>query len=86
MARAGVWDSQTTVATGIYPEWGKWHISKETEVKLYSPITSYLMNKKWWLQEEFADHLMRLQQVSFDHLDKQTSRITPKARSKSEGG
>ena len=50
----------------LYPEYldlGKWHRSKERKGgKL--PFGSYLLNKKWTLEEEFNNHLLRFQQVS----------------------
>ena len=28
-----------------------------------NPFASYMMNKKWWLEEEFNNHMLRFQQV-----------------------
>ena len=38
-----------------------WHRSKE-RLPNY-PFGSYMMNKKWWLEEEFNNHMLRFQQV-----------------------
>ena len=27
------------------------------------PFASYMMNKKWWLEEDFNNHMLRFQQV-----------------------
>ena len=40
----------------------RWHRSKETLAGTY-PFASYMMNKKWWLEEEFNNHILRFQQV-----------------------
>ena len=42
---------------------GRWHRSKEKVQKPDSDFTSYMMNKKWSLEEEFNLHMMRYQQV-----------------------
>ena len=42
---------------------GKWHRSKDKKQKIDSDFPSYMMNKKWWLEEEFSLHMMRFQQV-----------------------
>ena len=41
----------------------KWHRSRERRSNSYSPFCSYMMNKKWWLEEEFTNHILRFQQV-----------------------
>ena len=72
MVKTLVWDSKTSVSTVLdkeYKEWGKWHIGRETEIQMYSPFASFLMNKKWWLQEELAIHLLRFQQVTTNQFD-----------------
>ena len=48
-------------------EWAKkyntrWYRSKEK--KGNNPFTSFMMNKKWTLEEEFSVHLLRFQQVT----------------------
>ena len=43
--------------------YGRWHRSKERVQKPYSNFPSYMMNKKWWLEEQFNLHMMRFQQV-----------------------
>ena len=42
---------------------GRWHRSKDKTPTPYSDFGSYMMNKKWWLEEQFNLHLMRFQQV-----------------------
>ena len=42
---------------------GRWHRSKDKKQKPNSDFDSYMMNKKWWLEEEFNVHMMRFQQV-----------------------
>ena len=45
-------------------ELGKWYRSKErSEGKNNFP--SYLLNKKWTLEEEFNNHLLKFQQVTW---------------------
>ena len=44
-------------------KYGKWYRSKEKR-EGDNPIGSYVMNKKWWLEEEMNMHMMRFQQVS----------------------
>ena len=46
-----------------YLDFGKWHRSKERKGGL-NPFGSYMMNKKWTLEEEFNNHMMRFQQVT----------------------
>ena len=48
-------------------EWGKWHRSKETKGG-ESPFASYLLNKKWTMEEEFNNHMMRFNQVTVSSL------------------
>ena len=40
-----------------------WYRSKERKGSK-SPITSFMLNKKWTLEEEFNNHLLRFQQVT----------------------
>ena len=42
---------------------GRWHRSKDKMKTPISEFISYMMNKKWWLDEEFNLHMMRFQQV-----------------------
>ena len=42
--------------------WGKWYRSKERKAGDH-PFASYLLNKKWSLEEELNNHMMRFQQV-----------------------
>ena len=39
------------------------HRSKETMPKSGTQFGSYMMNKKWPLEEQFAIHILRFQQV-----------------------
>ena len=52
--------------------WGKWYRSKERRGG-DSPFASYLLNKKWTMEEEFNNHMMRFQQVTVSsiYLNKQ---------------
>ena len=43
--------------------YGKWHRSKDKPFTFYLPHASFMMNKKWWLEEQFAVHMTRFQQV-----------------------
>ena len=45
-----------------YFAFGKWHRSKERKGGEI-PFASYMLNKKWTLEEEFNNHMMRFQQV-----------------------
>ena len=42
--------------------WGKWYRSKGRKGG-ESPFASYMLNKKWTLQEELNNHMMQFQQV-----------------------
>ena len=39
----------------------RWHRSKERLAQY--PFMSFMINKKWWLEEEFNNHMLRFQQV-----------------------
>ena len=43
---------------------GKFHRSKDTVATTYQPFASYMVNKKWWLEEQFNTHMLRFQQVA----------------------
>ena len=47
---------------------GRWHRSKDKKNQPYLVFTSYMMNKKWWLEEQFNLHMMRFQQVKCRYL------------------
>ena len=47
---------------------GRWHRSKDKKQKPGSQFGSYMVNKKWWLEEEFTLHMMRFQQVKYRYL------------------
>ena len=42
---------------------GRWHRSKDKKSESSSDFTSYMINKKWWLEEQFNRLMMRFQQV-----------------------
>ena len=44
-------------------EWGKWHRSKDIRGGI-NPAGSFMLNKKWTLNEEFNNHMLRFQQVT----------------------
>ena len=44
--------------------YGRYHRSKDKKQKASLPFGSYMMNKKWTLDEEFNNHMLRFQQVS----------------------
>ena len=50
----------------LYPsqlKMGKWHRSKDKKGDI-SSFGSYMLNKKWTLEEEFNNHILRFQQVT----------------------
>ena len=49
-------------------EWGKWYRSKERKTA-DNPFASYMLNKKWTLEEEFNNHILRFQQVNVTVID-----------------
>ena len=59
------------IANLLEEEEVKW--AKEKGVKMYrskerkggvNPFSSYMLNKKWTLEEEFNNHMLRFQQVT----------------------
>ena len=40
----------------------RWYRGKE-RLAGFNPFASFMMNKKWWLEEEFNNHMLRFQQV-----------------------
>ena len=44
----------------------QWYRSKER--KGGNPFASFMMNKKWTLEEEFNNHMMRFQQVTMSSI------------------
>ena len=42
---------------------GKWYRSKDKKGGRH-PFASYMMNKKWTMEEEFNNHILRFQQVT----------------------
>ena len=45
-------------------KWGRWYRSREKKGGM-NPFTSYMLNKKWTLEEEFNNHMLRFQQVKW---------------------
>ena len=58
-------EGSSVIEVGWIPPYieGNFHRSKDKK-SAYNPFTSYMMNKKWTLQEEFNNHLLRFQQVT----------------------
>ena len=44
---------------------GRLHRSKDKKPMPYSNFPSFMMNKKWWFEEQFNLHMMRFQQVKY---------------------
>ena len=44
-------------------EWGRWYRSEERKGGEI-PFPSFMLNKKWTLEEEFNNHMMKFQQVT----------------------
>ena len=67
MAQDAVVNGSSVVQVSFLPdfilEWGKWHRSKDRKSG-ENPFGSYLMNKKWTMEEEFNIHMLRFQQVT----------------------
>ena len=42
-------------------EYGKWHRSKDKKFK--NPFNSAMINKKWWLEEDFNNLVLQIHQV-----------------------
>ena len=48
---------------GHEKNFGKWHRSKERKATSFLNLASFHLNKKWVLEEEFNNHILRFQQV-----------------------
>ena len=59
----GYWYDENWPEVYNAPEFGKWYRSKEGLGEDH-PCASYMVNKKWALEEEFNNHLMRFHQVT----------------------
>ena len=46
----------------------KWYRSKDKKGGEH-PFTTYMLNKKWTLEEEFNNHILRFQQVTVRFID-----------------
>ena len=55
------WYSENWPSVFNAPEYGKWYRSKETAEGIN--FASYMTNKKWTLEEEFNNDMLRFQQV-----------------------
>ena len=44
---------------------GRWHRSKDKKQHSSTEFGSYMINKRWWLEEQFNVHMMRFQQVKY---------------------
>ena len=42
---------------------GRWHRSKDKKSTPYTKFPTFMMNKKWWLEDQFNLLMMRFQQV-----------------------
>ena len=60
---APYWYSDTMAYVYDAPEYGKWYRSRDKQ-GVQMPFSSNLINKKWTLEEEFNNHIMRFQQVT----------------------
>ena len=54
---------EATTLNDYHIEYGKWHRSTAKKGGVF-PFASYIMNKKWTMEEEFHNHILRLQQVT----------------------
>ena len=45
-------------------KYGRYYRSKDTKVRASLTFSSFMMNKKWRLEEEFNNHILRFQQVN----------------------
>ena len=43
--------------------YGTWYRSKDKKETGSSPFSSFMLNKKWTMEEEFSNHMLRFQQV-----------------------
>ena len=60
---AAFWFDESWPEVFYAPEYGKWYRSKQKK-DWQSPFASYMLNKKWTLEEEFNNHMMRFNQVT----------------------
>ena len=54
---------EAVAADSALIKFGRYHRSKDRKPKDSPPFGSYMMNKKWTLDEEFNNHILRFQQV-----------------------
>ena len=80
MVQDAVVNGSSVVETGFLYDYmlelGKWYRSKDRRIG-ENPFGSYLMNKKWTMEEEFTKHMLHFQQVtlSSNHFSKLHSDI-----------
>ena len=71
MVQNVVRDGSSVYDSGLlWPEYkvlGKWHRSKEKKGGV-NPFMSFMLNKKWTLEEDFTNHMLRFQQVSLSSI------------------
>ena len=60
---AAYWYDESWPSVFFAPEYGKWYRSKDRKGGPL-PFHSFLMNKKWSMEEEFTKHLLHFQQVT----------------------
>ena len=67
MVQDAVVNGSSVVETGFLYDYmlelGKWYRSKDRRIG-ENPFGSYLMNKKWTMEEEFTKHMLHFQQVT----------------------
>ena len=63
-----LYDIELKYATDVGTQWYRSKDKKAGE----NPFISHMLNKKWTLEEEFNNHMLRFQQVtvSFDYFNK----------------
>ena len=63
--KAAVQNGTSVLEIGYLLDWelayGNWYRSKDRAAQY--PFASYMINKKWPLEEELTNHLLRFQQV-----------------------
>ena len=61
-----IWFDENWPSVYNAPEYGRWYKSKDKKGVL--KFNSYMLNKKWTLEEEFNNHMLRFQQVTVSSL------------------
>ena len=60
-----MWDVELEWATN---RGTSWYRSKERKTGGRIPFASYLLNKKWTMEEEFNNHMLRFNQVTMSSI------------------